>query len=149
MVNFVDEDYLKYDCMSFWGSNKRYDKYKEQRNKLQSVITSNVESDNDNDIVVNYDSYVDRTEEYSDNTSLMLLRVLQRIGINSYYIAGFDGFSENGSYFKTNEFDEGRFRPKYAEINNAIKKQLRNFADSVGDTSKIKFITPSLFENIF
>lgn len=149
MVNFVDESYLKYNSMAFWGSNKRYDKYKELRNKIQSVITSNVESDNNKDIIVNYDSYVDRTEEYSDNTSLMLLRVLQRIGICSYYIAGFDGFSEQGSYFKTNEFDEGRFRPKYAEINLAIKKQLRNFADSVGDTSGIKFITPSIFNDIF
>ena len=149
MTNFIDEDFLKNGALAFWGSSKRYEKYRELREKVQSVITSNVESDNENDLVVNYDSYTDRTEEYSDNTSLMLLRVLQRIGITSYSIAGFDGFSDQANYFKQNEFSEERFRPKYDEINKALSKLLKNFADSVGNTSGIKFITPSIYEHIF
>ena len=149
MTNFIDEDFLKDGALAFWGSSKRYEKYRELREKVQSVITSNVESDNENDLVVNYDSYTDRTEEYSDNTSLMLLRVLQRIGITSYSIAGFDGFSDQANYFKQNEFSEERFRPKYDEINKALSKLLKNFADSVGNTSGIKFITPSIYEHIF
>ena len=149
MVNFIDEDYLKYKCFVFWGSNKRYDKYKDLRKKVQSIITSNVKSDNLSDIIVNYDSYVDRTEEYSDNTTLMLLRILQRIGIISYFIAGFDGFSEQGSYFKSNIFDEERFRPKYDEINKAITRHLKNFIDSIGETKGIKFITPSIYKDLF
>lgn len=149
MTNFIDEDFLKEGALVFWGSSKRYEKYKELRGKVQSVITSNVESDNGNDLVVNYDSYTDRTEEYSDNTSLMLLRVLQRIGITSYSIAGFDGFSDQANYFKQNEFSEERFRPKYDEINKALSKLLKNFADSIGNTSGIKFITPSIYEHIF
>ena len=149
MTNFINEDFLNEGAIAFWGSSKRYEKYKELRGKVQSVLTSNVESDNENDLVVNYDSYTDRTEEYSDNTSLMLLRVLQRIGITSYSIAGFDGFSDQTNYFKQNEFSEERFRPKYDEINKALSKLLKNFADSVGNTSGIRFITPSLFEHIF
>lgn len=149
MTNFINEDFLNEGAIAFWGSSKRYEKYKELRSKVQSVLTSNVESDNENDLVVNYDSYTDRTEEYSDNTSLMLLRVLQRIGITSYSIAGFDGFSDQTNYFKQNEFSEERFRPKYDEINKALSKLLKNFADSVGHTSGIRFITPSLFEHIF
>lgn len=149
MTNFIDEDFLKEGALAFWGSSKRYEKYKELRGKVQSVITSNVESDNKNDLVVNYDSYTDRTEEYSDNTSLMLLRVLQRIGITAYSIAGFDGFSDQVNYFKQNEFSEERFRPKYDEINKALSKLLKNFADSVGNTSGIRFITPSIYEHIF
>jgi len=149
MVNFIDEDYLKYDCMAFWGSNKRYDKYQALRTRVKSIITSNVESDNADDLIVNYDSYIDRTVEYSDNTSLMLLRVLQRVGITRYKIAGFDGFSENGSYFRQNEFGEERFRPKYKEINEGIAAQLKNFADSLEDRRGVEFLTPSLFRDIF
>lgn len=149
LVNFVDEEYLQFDSIAFWGSNKRYEKYKELRRQIPSIVTSNVDVDNEDDIVVNYDSYINRTEEYSDNTSLMLMRVLQRIGITSYAIAGFDGFKEEGSYFKENNYDEVRFRPKYSEINKAIGKHLKNIAASIGDTSGIKFLTPSIYREIF
>lgn len=149
LVNFVDEDYLQFDSIAFWGSNKRYEKNKELRCQIPSIVTSNVEVDSEEDIVVNYDSYINRTEEYSDNTSLMLMKVLQRVGITSYAIAGFDGFKEEGSYFNDSNYDEVRFRSKYAEINRAIGKHLRNFADSIGDTSGIKFLTQSIYQEIF
>lgn len=149
LVNFVDEDYLQFDSIVFWGSNKRYDKYKDLRHQLSSIVTSNVEVDNEEDLVVNYDSYINRTEEYSDNTSLMLMRVLQRIGVTSYAIAGFDGFKEQGSYFNDKNYTEVRFRTKYDEINNAISKHLKNIAASIGDTSGIEFLTPSIYREIF
>ena len=148
LVNFVDEDYLQFDCVAFWGSNKRYEKYKALRHKLPSIVTSNVDAEND-DIVVNYDSYINRTEEYSDNTSLMLMRVLQRIGIVSYAIAGFDGFKEQGSYYNESYYKEVRFRTKYSEINKAIAKHLKNLADSIGNTNGILFLTPSIYKSIF
>ena len=149
LVNFVDEDYLQFDSIAFWGSNKRYKKYKELRHKLPSIVTSNVEVDNDNDLVVNYDSYINRTEEYSDNTALMLMRVLQRLGIISYAIAGFDGFKEEGSYYKGSNYKEVRFKSMYAEINKALCKHLKNFHESIDNKRGIHFITPSIFNNIF
>lgn len=148
MVNFIDEDYLKHDSIAFWGSTKRYERFKEQRQQLQSLMTSNVESDNEADWIANYDSYIDRTKEYSDNTMLMLLRILQRIGITSYAIAGFDGFSLNGSYYNENNFGEERFRSKYDETNKAIAEHLKTFADSVGDSLRVKFLTPSIYQSI-
>ena len=149
LVNFIDENYLQFDCLAFWGSNKRYAKYKELRPSVNSIVTSNVEVDNESDLVVNYDSYINRTEEYSDNTSLMLMKVLQRIGCNNYAIAGFDGFKENGSYFNENNYKEVRFKSKYDEINKALSKLLVNFADSLVNKNGITFITPSIFKNIF
>lgn len=149
MVNFVDSDFAKGECLSFWGSNKRYDKYKDQRKQTASVVTSNVQSDDDSDIVVNYDSYMDRNAEYSDNTSLMLMRLLIRMGIKSFDIAGFDGFSEQGSYCNSSVINEGRFRSKYAEINKAIAGHLKNIAETIGNTNGIHFLTPSIYKSIF
>lgn len=148
MVNFIDEDYLNYDCLAFWGSKKRYERFKSLRSQLQSFITSNVESDNDEDWIVNYDSYIDRTKEYSDNTMLMLLRVLQRIGITSYRIAGFDGFSSNNNYYNENNFSESRFRDKYVETNKAVSEYLKDFVESVGNALKVHFLTPSIYKEI-
>ena len=148
MVNFIDDDFLKYDCLAFWGSKKRYDHFKAKRQLVQSILTSNVESDNSSDIVVNYDSFIDRTKEYSDNTMLMLLRVLNRIDITSYFIAGFDGFTNKGdNYCYTNNSEE-RFLLKYKEINNAIEAYLKSFAETVGDRLKVVFLTPSIYKGI-
>lgn len=148
MVNFIDEDYLKYDSLAFWGSTKRYDRFKNFRSRLQSFMTSNVESGKEEDWVVNYDSFIDRTKEYSDNTMLMLLRILQRIGITSYRIAGFDGFSTNVNYYSETNFSESRFRDKYAETNKAMAEYLKDFAESVGDKLNVTFITPSIYKEI-
>lgn len=148
MVNFIDEDYLNYDSLAFWGSTKRYNRFKGMRSQLQSFLTSNVESDNVDDWVANYDSYTDRTKEYSDNTMLMLLRILQRIDITSYTIAGFDGFSPNGNYYSENSFSESRFRDKYEETNNAIARHLKDFAELAGCALKVKFLTPSIYKEI-
>lgn len=148
LVNFIDKEYQTSDYITFWGSKKRYDKYKEQCIDVKSVVTSNVATDNNEDLVINYDSYIDRTEEYSDNTTLMLLKVLQRIGITSFAIAGFDGFKEQGSYFNENNYKEVRFSSKYDEINKAISKLLKKYADSLDEASHIKFLTPSIFSNI-
>lgn len=148
MVNFVDSDYTKYDCIAFWGSTKRYERYKDERSKIQSLMTSNVESDNENDWLYNYDSYIDRTNEYSDNAMLMFLRILQRIEITEYSIAGFDGFSSNGNYYNESNFNEDRFRDKYEATNKAIAEQLKVFAETVGESLKVKFLTPSIYKKI-
>ena len=148
MVNFIDDDYLKSDSLAFWGSSKRYERFRDKRSKLQSVLTSNIESDNERDWIVNYDSYVNRTREYSDNTMLMLLRLLQRIGITRYHIAGFDGFSANNNYYSNTNFGEERFRGKFQETNQAIALQLREFAESVGQELKVHFLTPSIYKDI-
>lgn len=148
MVNFLDADYLKYECLAFWGSSKRYERFKDGRNQLQSFITSNIETDNEQDWIFNYDTYIDRTREYSDNTMLMLLRILQRVGITSYRIAGFDGFSESGNYYSNTKFGEERFRSKYYETNQAIIEHLKGFVESVGNNLKVKFLTPSIYKNI-
>lgn len=110
---------------------------------------SNVESDQERDIIVNYDSFVDRTQEYSDNASLMLMRILQRVGIVSYYVAGFDGFTVNGSYYNKTDFSEERFRSQYEAINKGVAHQLSMFAESLNHPEDIQFITPSIYSHIF
>ncbi|MBP5505172.1 MAG: aldolase catalytic domain-containing protein [Bacteroidales bacterium] len=148
MVNFIDTDYLRYNSMVFWGSTKRYERFKDDRFKLQSFMTSNVESDNDTDWVFNYDSYIDRTKEYSDNTMLMLLRILHRIGITTYSIAGFDGFSDSSNNYVDNGYNEERFRTRYDVINKAIADHLKCFAEMVGDALRVHFISPSIYQHI-
>lgn len=148
-VNFRDETFDKYSELAFWGSQKRYEHYTDLRKEVTSMITSNIESDKEDDIIVNYDSFVDRTQEYSDNASLMLMRILQRVGVVSYYVAGFDGFTVNGSYYNKTDFSEERFRSQYESINKGVAHQLSMFADSLKHPEDIQFVTPSIYTHIF
>lgn len=148
-VNFRDETFDKYSELAFWGSQKRYEHYTDLRKEVTSLITSNIESDMEDDIIVNYDSFIDRTEEYSDNASLMLMRILQRVGVVSYYVAGFDGFTVNGSYYNKTDFSEERFRSQYESINKGVAHQLSMFADSLKHPEDIQFVTPSIYTHIF
>lgn len=148
-VNFRDKTFDKYSELAFWGSQKRYEHYTDLRKEVTSLITSNIESDMEDDIIVNYDSFVDRTQEYSDNASLMLMRILQRVGVVSYYVAGFDGFTVNGSYYKKTDFSEERFRSQYESINKGVAHQLSMFADSLKHPEDIQFVTPSIYTHIF
>lgn len=148
-VNFRDETFDKYSELAFWGSQKRYEHYTDLRKEVASLITSNIESDKEDDIIVNYDSFVDRTQEYSDNASLMLMRILQRVGVVSYYVAGFDGFTVNGSYYNKTDFSEERFRSQYESINKGVAHQLSMFADSLKHPEDIQFVTPSIYTHIF
>lgn len=148
-VNFRDETFYKYSELAFWGSQKRYEHYTDLRKKVTSLITSNIESDKEDDIIVNYDSFVDRTQEYSDNASLMLMRILQRVGVVSYYVAGFDGFVVNGSYYNKTDFSEERFRSQYEAINKGVAHQLSMFAESLNHPEDIQFVTPSIYSHIF
>lgn len=148
-VNFRDETFDKYSGLAFWGSQKRYEHYTDLRKEVTSLITSNIESDKEDDIIVNYDSFVDRTQEYSDNASLMLMRILQRVGVVSYYVAGFDGFTVNGSYYNKTDFSEERFRSQYESINKGVAHQLSMFADSLKHPEDIQFVTPSIYTHIF
>lgn len=148
-VNFRDETFDKYSELAFWGSQKRYEHYTDLRKEVTSLITSNTESDKEDDIIVNYDSFVDRTQEYSDNASLMLMRILQRVGVVSYYVAGFDGFTVNGSYYNKTDFSEERFRSQYESINKGVAHQLSMFADSLKHPEDIQFVTPSIYTHIF
>lgn len=148
-VNFRDKTFDKYSELAFWGSQKRYEHYTDLRKEVTSLITSNIESDMEDDIIVNYDSFVDRTQEYSDNASLMLMRILQRVGVVSYYVAGFDGFTVNGSYYNKTDFSEERFRSQYESINKGVAHQLSMFADSLKHPEDIQFVTPSIYTHIF
>lgn len=92
MHNFVAEHP---EIISFFGNAKRYSSLKEKRNGRKVIISSNVKSDTDQDIVVNYHSFINRGYKYFENSTIMLLNLLKRVNPRKVTIAGFDGFSEN------------------------------------------------------
>ena len=73
--------------------------------------------------VINFHDTAFFNDDFSENSSLMLLNLLKRIGIKKVYCAGFDGFSSTGNFYDQS-FEK---YISYAEENASVKKILDNY----------------------
>lgn len=142
-VNHVPEQFnVNY---VFVSNGQRYGRIfhllKKWHNKIEIIVTSNITEELDLcDYMVNYSTLTDNME-YKDNSMLMLLHLIKRLGISKVATAGFDGFSENeaenyfDNYFVLNE---GTHR---ASLNDEIRKELEKIYSDI----EVNFITESRY----
>lgn len=145
-VNFV------YDKKSnaFFANQRRYHKTKEERQGINSVITSNISADREDEMIVNWYSYISDNNTYFDNSTIMLLNLLKKLDIKYISIAGFDGFDKNShSNFADDTFYENRLQSEFGLINEAIEKMLYTYKCKVRGKMEVEFLTPSKFDYIF
>ena len=140
---------------AFYSSKRRYeesldhdiDKFK----KVSKILTSNIKIENSiNEKVVNFKSLTKVGWKYFDNSTILLLRLLNKLKVKDIYIAGFDGFFKGQNYSKAHEelesYDEYE---KYIELNKELKEMLVDFKNEISNDVNINFITESKFESIF
>ena len=140
-----DTDYL------FLTNTARYDyariAYKEKYDGLKRILLSNIkETEDENDIIVEYEKAIKRGWEHFDNSVICLLRLLSYIGVKEVYLAGFDGFKDTYNESYADEalptVNPGK---KWGELNKEIKEMF----EDVKNTSKgmnIHFITETIFK---
>ena len=147
-VNFIDD--RGENNFAFFGNPRRYQKCKDNLTNKQVILTSNVKSDDTQNLVFNYNSLINRGIKYFDNSAVMLLNILRNAGCENITIAGFDGFSEEAK----DNFAYGMYNPNVQEsefdhLNADIAKLLRDFSKTLENKKSVKFLTPSRFEGIF
>lgn len=149
-ANFISDFTAKEDRLTFYGSSKRYKRAVGREDEKYTVVVSNVDNYSSTDIVVNYESLIERDNEDFDNTMIMLLNLLKRINISVFAIAGFDGYIKGANnYFDDSQFEGKRFEGKYDKITENMRVMLKKYVFSLNDKKNIKFITPSIYEDIF
>lgn len=144
-VNFVDQKFGLNAC--FVSNHKRIESIKEKlkyENDIVLIVTSNIELEREyNYICVDYFSYINQDELVFDNVGLMLLSVLEKCGIKSVVLAGFDGFKSR--YDENYYNDELNLRIEENELNEKqirIKKQLQEMQKVM----KLQYLTNSVYE---
>lgn len=143
-VNFVNQ---YKDSYSFFGNQKRYLKSHTDRLSTNVIIPSNVKSDNDKDIVVNYHSLINRGYKYFENSTIMLLNLLKRINPKSITIAGFDGFDSNvDKNYADSSYQGKRHIQEFPLLNKEISIMLKEIVEIMTPTCSFKMLTPSKFE---
>jgi len=122
---------------AFFSNRKRYEEH--LHTNVVYIITSNVRCDDAETIVVDYVTLCNQQGRYSDNGALMLLSLLWRLGCESLFIAGLDGFTGNDYY----EMDmQSILDPEWmASMNDAISRAVAQYSKHM----RINFVTPSIY----
>ncbi|MCH4191447.1 MAG: aldolase catalytic domain-containing protein [Butyrivibrio sp.] len=143
-VNYISE-YA--EVLAFFGNLKRYTNLTEERKGKTVIITSNIHSDTSSDVVINYYSVINRGYRYFENSTMMLINLLKRIGVKEITLAGFDGFEpKNESNYIDDSFQNDRHVDDYNLINSETMKMLSDISKTLEGNCLINFLTPSKFE---
>ena len=119
----------------------------------KKIVTSNIqtESNDENTIVVSFVKLVKCGWEHLDNSTIMLLRLLDMLHVGNIALAGFDGYSSNadGSLNYVNNFMElSNVKENPMELNDEIASMLSDYMNTRVHEIPIRFLTPSRFENV-
>ena len=129
----------------FWGSEKRYKQFSEEREKYKGIVTSNVNSDNSDDVIFSYDKLITIGWKYFDNSMIMLLHLLKRAGARDIAIAGFDGYDVSKKNYYKEELNNHSNSREYQLLNKELFDMFENVLTS-WEYDSFRFITPSQFE---
>ena len=144
-INFVSKD-IKTDFV-FLSNAKRYVQLAttlSNKGKTYEVIsTSNVTKTSGNfEYTLNYGSLLDREADIIDNSFIMLLKVMKKIGVKEVYLGGFDGYhgANHKDYF--NPDMEYKFTSEEAK---KLNTYVSNVLQAMKDSMDIVFLTDSLY----
>jgi 4-hydroxy 2-oxovalerate aldolase len=147
-VNFVDAIGENRYC--FFGNERRYKKCQSDLINANVIITSNIKSLCKSDIIINYNRLLKREFSYFDNSAIMLLNLLYKLGKEAIMIAGFDGITKDSEkVYMADSYDDYGYCDDPNDINSAIEILLKDLAKCLKNRTSVKFITPSRFEYIF
>lgn len=137
-LNFISEE-LPVDYV-FSSNMRRY--YRIENTKgIKKIITSNIKEAKEYDYMVNYASYISEEPDIIDNSGLMALRLLSRIGYKSVAIAGMDGYVREVKANYYNQMLDFDFKDR-EKRNNLITQELRTIQTKI----KLEFITQTSYK---
>lgn len=147
-VNFL-HDNIKSDYI-YLSNLKRYNNIKnDTRFRLcKKILPSNMncEYDVDKDIYVSFTSLIKCGWEHLDNSTMMLLRLLDRIGVSEIAIAGFDGYVAGQLNYAKKELDLQTPKDTPMNLNAEIQEMFDDYKNTrVHKETPIFFVTKSRF----
>lgn len=145
-VNFVADEPLAY---AFFGNAKRYSRLEKKRLGRDVIISSNIKSDNEDDIIINYHSLINREYNYFENSTIMLFNLLKRINPSKITIVGFDGFDINKEEnYADNSFQNERHIEEFERLNKEIRIMFADIVETMSQKCEFVMLTPSLYGDI-
>ena len=139
-VNFIP-DFIKTDYV-FCANVKRLSNIVDNsKTRYVRIITSNLieEAGNNYEYVFSFNECVYFNEEFCEDSTLMLLKILMECGCEDVAIAGFDGFQEGAQNYYVPDYT----REAGGNINS---KKVIHILENALDKIHIRFLTPSSYQ---
>lgn len=129
----------------------RYWRNNEQFQGVRKILTSNITDPVDEKTsVISFIKLVKCGWEHLDNSTIMLLRLLDILGVSSIAIAGFDGYDPSRSNYATKTLELTTSNVDPVEMNRELTEMLEDYqATRVHQDAKVSFVTESRFERCF
>lgn len=150
-VNFL-HDQIQSDFV-YISNVKRYQYWNTSAEfrAARKIVTSNIASavNAENASVVSFTKLIKCGWENLDNSTIMLLRLLDLLNVGSIALAGFDGYSyhADGSLNYANKFLElSNVKVNPMELNDEIESMFVDYLNTRLHQIPVQFITPSRFE---
>ncbi len=113
------------------------------------ILTSNISDDTEDAYIVNYTSLIEEDSVMPDNSTIMLINLLSKAGVDCVLVAGFDGIRENSENYVNSSFVNSSHGLSIKETNDVISKLYRNIKKRFGTSMRIELITPSLYSGSY
>jgi 4-hydroxy 2-oxovalerate aldolase len=128
----------------YWRNNKQFQ-------NARKILTSNItDSVDEKTSVISFIKLVKCGWEHLDNSTIMLLRLLDVIGVTSIAIAGFDGYDPSKNNYATKSLELTTANVDPFEMNRELTEMLEDYrATRVHQEAKVTFVTESRFERCF
>lgn len=151
-VNFIAPD-IKSDYI-YMNNVKRYQYWNQNKSiaNVKKILTSNIiqEKETDDEVIVSFIKLIKSGWVHSDNSTIMLLRLLDNFEVKGIAIAGFDGYSyenPNKSNYMSDELELSSVKMQGFELNEEIGNMLSDFMISRKNQKvRLDFVTESRFE---
>ncbi|HDZ5107611.1 TPA: aldolase catalytic domain-containing protein [Campylobacter jejuni] len=128
----------------FFANQKRYDKFEDLLETSNIILTNNITSNKQIEIVLDYKELAILNEKFVSNAMILFLNYLIKNNIKEVEIAGFDGYKFGSQNYSYEEYDvqinEEHFKKQNKEIVNLIQYLKKHIC--------IKFITPSIYKDL-
>lgn len=145
-VNFLPKE-VTASCV-FITNPKRYHDMtmplrEERHRNVRTLATTNVTCRNGRfDFVINRAPLLEKDEQIIDNSFLMLIKFMDRIGIREVFCAGFDGYSDKESNYNNPEMEYSFVKREAVSLNRHMKASITEYRKRM----EIRFITFSAYD---
>ncbi len=139
----ITVSYVEPNSMCFTSNKRRYDKLISKQHG-QFILTSNIKTNGD-ELIINYNSLVDRRYKLYDNSVIMLLNLLKKLRVSEIAIAGFDGYEVGAKNYVDSSFSDNRKNNEIEDTNAEISRMVKDFIRTAEPDIAVKFITPSKY----
>lgn len=110
---------------------------------IKKIITSNIDYADNNTLKINYNDYIKQGWFHFDNATIMLIRLLVKLGVKNVSLAGFDGYIYNSDNYSSSSMELKRNEATINLINSDAIEMLTDI--KTHSDINIKFITDSLY----